>query len=288
MNSSAKNDICVFTVVYPSMEKWIPQFTESLMKQDFKAFDLVIVNDGLSLGQLQLLDELFNCTILSSFGSIVKNRNEGFARVLNSGYRYVVFADADDLMEENRISHSKELLGHSDIVVNDLKIIDSQGENILDKYLSRRLGNLKRIHSNEILDYNFMGLGNSSARVQILKDITIPDDVKVVDWYLFTILLNQGHNAVFTSSTSTLYRQHHSNLVGFHYPDENNIMSLAEQKYLHYLHLQKHSQHHHKRFIEFTNLLTKLKDPVFRRRYLEEINDQMPESPFWYESIKPE
>ena len=288
MNNSAKNDICVFTVVYPLMEKWIPQFTESLLKQDFKDFDLVIVNDGLGLEKLKLLDHKFNCKILPSSRSIAKNRNTGFSSMLKSGYRYVIFADADDLMAKNRISFSKELLDNYDIVVNDLTIINSNGEHIMDQYLSGRLGNFKKIHLNEILDYNFMGLGNSSARVEILNNITIPEDIKAVDWYLFTILLNRGHHAVFTSSTSTLYRQHHSNIVGLHQPDENNTILLAEQKYLHYLYLQKLSQHHRNRFIEFSKLVIKLKDPIFKKKYLKKINDQMPEYPFWFESIKPD
>ena len=63
MNNSVNNDICVFTVVYPSMERWIPQFAESLFKQDFKDFDLIIVNDGLGLEKLKLFDQMYNCKI---------------------------------------------------------------------------------------------------------------------------------------------------------------------------------------------------------------------------------
>lgn len=133
-----------------------------------------------------------------------------------------------------------------------------------------------------------MGLGNSCVRVEILNDIIIPDDIEVVDWYLFTILLSRGYHAVFTSSTSTLYRQHDSNIIGFHQPDENNINFLAERKYLHYYHLQTLSDHHQKRFKEFGNLVEKLKDPIFKKIYLKKINDQMPEYPFWFESIKPD
>jgi glycosyltransferase involved in cell wall biosynthesis len=270
------------------MEKWIPQFTESLLKQDFKDFDLVIVNDGLGLEKLKLLDHLFNCKILPSSSSIAKNRSTGFSSMLKSGYRYVIFADADDLMAKNRVSSSRELLDNYDIVVNDLTIINSNGEHIMDQYLTGRLGNFKKIHLNEILDYNFMGLGNSSVRVEILNNLTIPEDINAVDWYMFTILLNRGHHAVFTSSTSTLYRQHQSNIVGLHQLDENNTILLAEQKYLHYFHLQKLSQHYRNRFIEFSKLVIKLKDPIFKKKYLEKINDQMPECPFWFESIKPD
>jgi glycosyltransferase involved in cell wall biosynthesis len=286
MNNTARNDICVFTVVYPLMEKWILQFSESLLKQDFKDFDLVIVNDGVNLKKLKPLYEKFNCIILPASGSIAKNRIAGFFSMIKNGYRYVIFADADDLMAKNRISISTELLDSYDIVVNDLNLINFNGEHMMDQYLSFRMGNFKRIHLNEILDSNFMGMGNSSIRVEILNNITIPENINLVDWYLFTILLNRGYHAVFTSSTSTLYRQHHHN-IGFHKPDENNIIFLAEQKYLHYLYLQKLSQHHQNRFIEFSKLVIRLKDPIFKNKYLKEMNDQMPECPFWYESVKP-
>ncbi len=288
MNNSANNDICFFTVVYPSMEKWMPQFIETLVKQDFKDFDLVVVNDGLELEKLKLLDKIFNCKILPSGGSIAKNRSTGFSFIHKSGYRYVVFTDADDLMATNRIRSSIELLDNYDIVVNDLTLINSNGEYIKDQYLSGRLGNFKEIQLNEILDYNFMGMSNSSARVEILNNITIPENLETVDWFLFTTLLNRGHHAVFTSSTSTLYRQHHSNTLGFHPPDENNIIFLAEQKYLHYFLLQKLSEHHQNRFNKFSKLVIKLKDPIFKKEYLERINDQIPEKPFWYETIQPD
>jgi glycosyltransferase involved in cell wall biosynthesis len=288
LKKSAKNDTCVFTVAYPLMEKWIPQFTESLLKQSLKDFDLVIVNDGLDLKMLNPLEQKFNCIILPSGGSIAKNRSAGFSGILNNGYRYVIFADADDLMAENRISISKRLLDDYDIVVNDLTLINPNGEYIMDQYLSARLGSLKRINLNEILDYNFIGLGNSSARVEILHNIIIPENIEAVDWYLFSLLLYRGHNAVFTSSTSTLYRQHHSNLIGLNQLDENNILLLAEQKYLHYFYLQNLSEHHQNRFIEFSKLVVKLKDPIFRKKYLEKMSDQEPEYPFWFESIKPD
>lgn len=270
------------------MEKWIPQFIDSLLKQDFKDFDLVIVNDGLSSEKLKIFEGLFSCKLLASNSSIAKNRNSGFSLLLGSGYRYVVFADSDDLMANNRISNCKLLLEDYEIVVNDLALINSDGVFIRDQYLSDRLGNFKKIHPYEIFDYNFVGLSNSSARVEILNDITIPDNIEAVDWYLFSTLLNRGHHAVFTSSTSTLYRQHTSNILGFHQLDEKKITFLAEQKYLHYSYLQKHSKQHRYRFVEFSKLLDKLKDPIFKKEYLKRINEQMPDNPFWFEAIKPD
>lgn len=288
MSKICKNDTCIFTVLYPAMEKWLPEFAESLSEQDFSDFDLVIVNDGLHVKQLKVLDQKFNCKILPSSSSIADNRNTGFAWLINSGYRFVIFADADDLMDKNRLSQCRELLQNNEIVVNDLNLVTSEGERIKKNYLAERLGEFKKIQLNDILDYNFMGLGNSCLRVELLNDINIPENIEVVDWYLFTILLSRGHHAVFTSSTSTLYRQHHSNILGFHQPDENNIDLLAERKYLHYYHLQTLSDHHQKRFTEFTKLVEKLKDPIFKKIYLKKINDQLPEHPFWFESIKPD
>jgi hypothetical protein len=288
MRKENKNDTCVFTVLYPGMEKWIHEFADSLSHQVFQDFDLVMINDGLENRLLKVLDQKFNCKILPSSGSIAGNRNTGFAWLINSRYRFVIFADADDLMDKNRLRHCRELLQNHEIVVNDLTLITSKGEIIKKNYLAKRLGEFKEIQLYDILDYNFMGLGNSSVRVEILNDLNIPEDIEVVDWYLFTTLLSRGHHAVFTSSTSTHYRQHHSNILGFHQPDENNIDLLAERKYLHYYHLQTLSEHHQKRFTEFNNLIKKLKDLNFKKKYLKKINDQIPEYPFWFESIKPD
>ena len=288
MRKENKNDTCVFTVLHPGMGKWIHEFADSLSNQDFQDFDLVMINDGLDLKQLKVLDQKFNCKIIPSSGSFAGNRNTGFAYLIKNGYRFVIFTDADDLMDRNRLSHCIELLQNNEMVVNDLTLITSKGERIKKNYLAERLGEFKKIQFNDILDYNFMGLGNSCARVEILNEIIIPEDIEAVDWYMFTMLLKRGHEAVFTSSTSTLYRQHDSNISGFYKPDETNIGILAERKYLHYFHLQTISDHHQKRFTEFNNLIKKLKDHNFKKKYLKKINDQIPEYPFWFESIKPD
>lgn len=288
MRNSSQNDTCVFTVLYPSMAKWINEFAVSLKEQDLKDFDLIIVNDGLDSKELKTLEQKFNCKILPPGKNIAGNRNIGFSYMVKNEYQFVIFADADDLMVKNRLSHCRELLHNNEVVVNDLTLVTIKGDIIKKNYLAERLGEFKEIQLNDILDYNYMGLGNSSARVEILKNIIIPDDIEVVDWYLFTILLNRLHHAVFTSSTSTLYRQHQSNILGFHQPDENNIDLLAELKYQHYYHLQTLSDHHQKRFTEFSKLVENLKDPIFKKIYLKKIKDQMPEYPFWFESIIPD
>jgi glycosyltransferase involved in cell wall biosynthesis len=128
MRKENKNDTCVFTVLYPGMEKWIHEFADSLSHQDFQDFDLVMINDGLDLKQLKVLDQMFNCKILPTSGSIAQNRNTGFAYLIKCGYRFVIFTDADDLMDRNRLSHCRELLQNNEIVVNDLTLVTSKGK----------------------------------------------------------------------------------------------------------------------------------------------------------------
>lgn len=287
MSNQNKNDTCVFTVLYPGMEKWIDEFADSLSKQDFPDFDLVMINDGLDLEQLKGIGQKFNCKILTPSGSIAGNRNKGFSYIVKNGYRFVIFSDSDDLMGKNRISLCRELLKDYDIIVNDLTVINSKGKTITAHYLSRRLKDRQSIRLEDILDHNIIGLGNSSVKAEVLNGIVIPDELKVVDWYLFTKLLSRGCKAVFTSSASTLYRQHESNILGFHRPDTHNIRSLIQQKYRHYYHLQNLSSHHKKRFAEYDQLIQNIKDPVFLESYLKQIREELPDFPFWFESVKP-
>ena len=288
MHDLGKNDTCVFTVFYPEMEKWILEFTETLLKQDFLDFDLVIVNDGIDLSKLKLLDQKFNCKLLPPCRSIARNRNTGFAYLIKSGYRNVIFADSDDLMQSDRISTCRSFLQESEIVVNDLTIMSSNGELLKENYFGHRMGEKQDIHLSDILDHNMMGMSNTGLRAEILNGIIIPEEIEVVDWHLFTILLNRGHKTIFTSTTSTCYRQHDHNMHGFHRPDDKNIITLARNKYLHYYHLQHLSSYFNERAKDYDRIRHKLNNPDFREQYLKNINDQHPENPFWFECIKPD
>jgi len=280
-------DTCVFTVVYPGMEAWLPDFADSLRRQDSKAFDLVIVNDGLDPESLANLQNGFNCTILEPAGGIAENRLSGFRYLLKAGYSNTVFADADDGMVSNRVRISVQLLRDCDIVANDLDIIDADGEIVRTSFWSDRLLDLSTISRDDILDANMIGLGNSSVRTSILADIVIPAEIEVIDWYLYSLLLEKGHSAVFTTRTTTLYRQHDSNILGaaIEGMDESTLKKWIQIKAVHYNALRDVSHEYRQKHVFYSELAHRMEEPGVLAGHIASRSAKGVENPFWFEMV---
>lgn len=294
-----KADTCVFTVVYPGMEAWLPELADSLGRQDADAFDLLIVNDGLDPGSLEDLQTGFNCTILEPAGEIAANRLTGFRYLLRAGYTHTVFADADDRMPPDRVRISVQLLREFDIAVNDLDIMGAGGEIITKGFWSGRLKDMAPIHKNDLLNSNMIGLGNSSVRTSILEDLVLHQDIQALDWYLFTLLLYRGHRAVFTTRTSTHYRQHDANILGAGTGemDGPTLKKWIRIKAAHYRALKGLSDAHRQKHAIYSELESKIDEPGVLAAHLASVS--RPESqaesravtqpgkanPFWFERV---
>ncbi len=289
------------------MEAWLPDFAESLGRQNADAFDLVIVNDGLDPGSLADLQSGFNCTILEPSGENAANRLTGFRRLLRAGYSHTVFADADDRMSPDRVRISVQLLREFDIAVNDLDIMGTDGEIITKGFWSGRLQDMAPIHKNDLLNSNMIGLGNSSVRTSILEDLVLHQDIQALDWYLFTLLLYREYRAVFTTRTSTHYRQHDANILGAGTGEmgEPALKKWIRIKAAHYRALKGLSGAHRQKHAFYSELESKIDEPGVLAAHMASVSrtqsqagsqaGSRPESrsgtqpgkanPFWFERV---
>ena len=124
-------------------------------------------------------------------------------KIKKLNYKFLIFQDIDDTMKFNRIQICKKLLKRYDIVINDLDIYNTK---ITKNYLSKRIKDNSLITSNNILDYNFVGMSNTSINIKCFNKIKIPINkkIQIFDWYLWTIILSK-FRGIFTKSTSTNY-----------------------------------------------------------------------------------
>ena len=75
-----------------------------------------------------------------------------------------------------------------------------------------------------IKEKNVIGFSNSAFRAGLIPEkLSIPQDVAVVDWFFYTLLLHAGHKAVFSNEMITYYRQYSDNMIGI-----NNVSSFTE------------------------------------------------------------
>lgn len=287
MKEKTNNQTCVFTVIYPGFEKFWSDFVNSIENQDSAAFDLFILNDGVT----DFYKQLSNCSKkiiqVSATGVISEIREQGIKWLTESHYDHIVFADVDDYLSPNRVSKSVEMLQEADIYVNDISTASKEGIIIEEYYFSNRLKNGRQLDFRFLLNKNIMGLGNTAIRRKALQNIKIPRDIISVDWFLFTNLLLNGKKAVFSNEAITYYRQHDANSIGFKKADKKRIMKAVEAHYRHASYFSSVSELHKEYFRHIKQLKKYLS--LNKRNvdlYVEGVQKSIGPFPFWWEEVK--
>lgn len=282
--------IAFFTVVYPSSEKYLDAFLCSLENQTLKDFDTFIVNDGIETFD-SYKGRCENRIIELRFkGGLSKIREFGIQHIVRSGkYDVVVFGDSDDLFAANRVEKVTELLKKADIAVNDLDLIDADGNIMSKNYLSVRLNNRDEIGADFILDKNLFGLTNTAVRIELLDKVRFEDDLIATDWFLFGSLIEKGCKAVFTNETTSLYRQHDANVVGMRRLTKDGLLKGIKAKTIHYRSMTRVNGKYaelYEKFKWFEDALTsdaELLDASFNRVTAQNKNIK---NPLWWEEIR--
>lgn len=210
------NKVAFLTTIFPQNEKFLKPFLNSLSKQTYKNYDLVIVNDNFkNLNFYKNIYSNLNIIDINSSNTAAKNREIGINYCIDHNYEALVFGDSDDYFKDNRIEKSLELLKKSDVVVNDLSLFDDNG--IYEKsYLSNRLNNLDIVDLEFIKDKNIFGMTNTTINLKNIKKVSFNKTIIAVDWYFFKTLLKKGCSAIFTNETESFYRQYKNNTIGLH------------------------------------------------------------------------
>lgn len=228
--------VAVVTFVYPSAIKYLHDFIKCLQTQNFKEFELLIFNDGVSnLAEAINSFELPFKNIEVS-GTPTQVRFSAFKWLGSSDYDKIIFQDIDDLMSSNRVKCLVSLLDSYEIVANDLSLMNEDAKIYADSIWRDKLGDLFEFDYKFISKKNILGIGNSAARKKIfevaIKQNSIP---LVADWFMYYQVLKNGNlKAVFTTQCQTYYRQHADNMAGVKELSEerlNYVIKVKEAQY---------------------------------------------------------
>lgn len=102
----------MFTVVIPlyNKEEYIVETVESVLAQDFKNFELIIVNDGSTDKGLERVKSISDYRI-----KVINQKNSGVGAARNKGmsnanYNWIALLDGDDIWGPNHLSELKKII----------------------------------------------------------------------------------------------------------------------------------------------------------------------------------
>lgn len=268
---------------------FIEQCFNSLSSQTYKAWDLIIVNDGYEgLKSFLSNHSQLNVIVIDGKNSIVKNREIAVKYACLKGYKNIIFGDADDYFTSNRIAHTLDLLKTNDVVVNELSSVDTSGQLIVDKIFSSRLNNNQSIKKEFIRDKNVFGLSNTAVKASFLNNIVYDEQVLALDWFIFSqILSNVDIKVVFTNEILTYYRQHEMNIAGIKKKITPELIRKELRVVrLHYRALAEIDASYNELMLKTIELDEKFKNnPSKCKEYCDTINKNGIEPILWWESI---
>lgn len=230
----------IVTYIYPGCESDIKKFVNACNDAEGD-FSVTAFNDGLVNAAVLFKDLLIDFKIIDIEGSINAIRHKSFNILKNLSYQNFIFQDIDDTFSTNRVIVCDKLLNTYDIVICDLNIVFPNGENI-NNYWKNRITEGELVNVNNILDYNFLGLGNTAITKKILEINTSLDvDVIAYDWfYFYQILSTNKFKVIFTSKCNINYYQHANNTAGLNKNiDNERIQYVKNVKLKHYSALLK-------------------------------------------------
>lgn len=130
-----EKSIIVASVIIPNWngEDFIEDCLSSLRKQIFKAFEVIVVDNGSKDGSVNLIEDLFPEVVL-----VKLPKNFGFAKAINEGVKkskaeFVVFLNSDTIVEErwlqNLIMFGRK---YKDCISVNSKLLNFFNRNLID------------------------------------------------------------------------------------------------------------------------------------------------------------
>ncbi len=146
-------DVSVVVPVYNGAD-YIGETLESILNQDFKSYELVIVDDGSTDNSLEIIKNTLSKSNIQN--KVITQENKGVSNARNVGIenssgKYVIFVDDDDIIASNHISCLFENIRDNDGSFTEMLKITEDGEIIDMQELYLAISSKSKISSKDLI-----------------------------------------------------------------------------------------------------------------------------------------
>ncbi|HGI3614772.1 TPA: glycosyltransferase family 2 protein [Streptococcus agalactiae] len=203
-------------------EKFLAQQIESIQKQTFKEWNLLIRDDGSSD---KTCDIIRNFTAKDSRIRFINENEHHNLGVIKSFFMLVnyevadfyFFSDQDDVWLPEKLSVSLEAAKHkaSDVpllVYTDLKVVNQELNILQDSMIRAQSHHANTTLLPELTENTVTG-GTMMINHALAEKWFTPNDILMHDWFLALLAASLGE-IIYLDLPTQLYRQHDNNVLG--------------------------------------------------------------------------
>ena len=247
----------LFTTIYPGSKKFFEEFIKSVNNQTSKNFKLFIILNGTNLSKkyLKLIKTKF---VIFKVNDTWQNaRIRGLEFILKKRVNFIIFADSDDILLNDRVEVILNKVNKYDFIVNNMRLF-KENLNQSKVWLKDKT---RKIQLKEIDDKNFIGCGNTAVRSSALKKIykSINNRLIAFDWCMAKLLLINGFKGIYIKEPLTLYRQYQQNTSSLTYVNKTKITRDIKCKLEHFDYFSKFGLNYEEKIIKLKELKKKIK-----------------------------
>ena len=207
--------VSVIVPVFNSSQ-YIGTTLDSIIAQDFDAFEIIVIDDGSTDSSLEIVNGKLNSTSIPN--TVIHQENQGVSAARNRGIEaangdYLVFVDADDYIAPNHLSELYN--GETDFSL--IQILKKDGNDISKPYVfSQDCISTKEFIEKELkmeIPFNFVQL---IYRADIIKNnsIRFPSDyIYGEDTYFSLVALSYGKRIAISNEATYHYIQHSQSAI---------------------------------------------------------------------------
>ena len=217
-------EICLATY---NGESYIGQFLESLCRQTYKDFRILVSDDGSSDKTLSIIALFYSKLDIRILPGNKKNKGAAlnFLYLMsNTKASYILFADQDDVWVKDKVficltemRNQENLVKNKPILVfSDLMIVNSELDLLFLSFFKHQ-GFCKYINNiGEIIPYQNVVTGCTiMINQQLCSLATCNSNVVLMhDWWIALVAVYSGAQISVINEPLVLYRQHDKNAVG--------------------------------------------------------------------------